>query len=68
MAIDDDDACGIQLAQAGADGDQIRVHQFDQRAAQEKVEADESQQRRRLVKHFAGGFLYLAALLDEIRS
>ena len=54
------------MAQAGADGDEIGVHQFNQRAAKKEVEADERHQGRGLVEHFAGSLFYLAALFDEI--
>src|SRR5216684_1916766 len=66
VAVNNPRAGGLQLAKSSADGDQVRMHQLDQRAAQEEVKPDESDQRRRIVEHSAGRFLHLAALFDEI--
>jgi len=33
VAVDDACTCGLQLAESGADGDQVCVHQLDQRPA-----------------------------------
>ena len=66
LAIEKTDASRSQLRQARANSDQVGVHQFDQRSAHQKVEADKREQCRRVVEHPTGGFLYAAALFDEI--
>src|SRR5271163_3140975 len=66
MAVDDAHAGNLKLAEAGANGDEIGVHEFDERTAEEEIEADEGQQGGGVVKHASGGFLYSAALFDEI--
>src|SRR5579885_340056 len=66
VAIERADAICLELRQAAANGDKVRVHQFDKRASQEEIEANEGEERRRVVKLRAGGFLDFAALFDEV--
>ena len=65
-AIEKANTARFELRETSADGDEIGVHQFDERSAQEKIETDEGDHRGRIVEHASGGFLYAATLLDEI--
>src|SRR5262249_20642136 len=67
LAVNRARAAILQLVKAIANKDEIRVHEFDQRATKKKIEADEGEHGRRVVEHSSGGFLHAAALLDEIR-
>ena len=42
------------------------MHQLDQGASQEKIKANEGQQRRWIVEHSSRGFFNAAALFDEV--
>ena len=66
MTVDGPHPGTLQLVDASADRDQVRVHQLDKRPAKQEVEADERQKRGRVVKHPARSFLDLSAFLDEI--
>src|SRR5260370_4942706 len=66
MTIDDPHACRLQVSKSSTNGDQVRMHQLNQRAAEQKVKPDERDQRRGIVEHPPGRFLHLPALLDEI--
>src|SRR5258708_11091594 len=66
-AIHDAQTGGLKLANAAADGDQVRVHQLDERPAKQEVEADERHESRRIVEHPTGGLFHLSALYNEIR-
>jgi len=50
MAIDAPRVGIFELRESCSYGDQIRVHQFDERAPQEKIEADKRDQRGRIVE------------------
>src|SRR5262249_2916738 len=66
MAIENANTCGVELAQSPANSDQVGMHQFNQRAAKEEIEADEGDHRGRLVKAASQTLLELAALIDEV--
>ena len=67
VTVDNTYAGRLQLAESSAKGDQVRMHKLNQRPPQQKIEPDEGDQRRGIVKHRSGRFLHAATLLDEIR-
>ena len=67
MAVDGTYTGGLQLAKSGANCDQVRMHQFNQRPAEEKIEPDKGHQCSGIVEHPPGRFLHFAALLDKVR-
>src|SRR6266436_6849861 len=64
-AIHDAQTGGLKLANAAANGDQVRVHQLNERPAKQEVEADERHESRRIVEHPAGGLFHFSALHNE---
>src|SRR5713101_947246 len=65
-AIHDAPTGGLKLGNAAADGNQVRVHQLDERPAKQEVEPDERHESRRIVEHPTGGLFHLSALYNEI--
>src|SRR5258708_32190421 len=55
------------MGKYSTNGEQVLMHQLDQCQAEQKIEPDERDQRRRIVEHSPGSFLYLPALFDEVR-
>ena len=65
VAVDGSNACRLQLVYGRPNGDQIRMHQLDQRPAKQEIEPDKRKQGCRVVKHSAGRFFYFPAFHDE---
>src|SRR5260370_28558549 len=64
VAVDDLYTGGLQLAEPGANGNQIGVHQLDQRPAEQEIKPDEGDQLGGIVEHYAGHFLSPSSLFD----